>query len=243
MMSAEITIPPVPASLRAPAYTAAALSAREQFVRGAAEAWSKAGHTATASRPTAAADALAARIGQSIAGSEGCPRSRAGAVRPAKRQRGPGVPPRLIPDKGRPAKMPRTKTDTATKQGAAAIVAIGEDLHERVSWRNSETLALRTWRSVVRLAHRSKRSRRALRSNPRYHEILDFLRGTPTHTRDVLGRSREPDRRLYPIADYSRGTASGSTAERLTLNPSSITVLALLSSDTQACRSNVLARA
>ncbi len=56
-------IPPLPCTLQAPAYTPAVLAARERFLRDAAAAWARAGHTSTAASLTRAADVQAERHG------------------------------------------------------------------------------------------------------------------------------------------------------------------------------------
>ena len=55
-MSRFPAIPPMPPTLRAPAYTPAALASRERFLRGAAEAWARAGHGATSASLSRDAD-------------------------------------------------------------------------------------------------------------------------------------------------------------------------------------------
>ncbi|NPD66621.1 hypothetical protein HN018_26750 (plasmid) [Lichenicola cladoniae] len=47
-MNRAIAIPPMPATLNAPAYTPLALAARECFLRDAASAWARAGDAQTA---------------------------------------------------------------------------------------------------------------------------------------------------------------------------------------------------
>ena len=47
-MNRSIAIPPMPPTLRAPAYTPRAFAARERFLRDAAAAWARAGDTQTA---------------------------------------------------------------------------------------------------------------------------------------------------------------------------------------------------
>ena len=62
-MNRSIAIPPMPPTLRAPAYTPLALAARERFLRDAAAAWARVGHTITAESLARAADVQARRHG------------------------------------------------------------------------------------------------------------------------------------------------------------------------------------
>ena len=64
-MRAVPAIPPQPGTLQAPAYTPLALASRERFLRDAAAAWARAGHTTTAENLSRAADAQAERHGRS----------------------------------------------------------------------------------------------------------------------------------------------------------------------------------
>ena len=55
-MVGDLRIPPAPDRLQAPAYQADALTQRERFLRSAAEAWGRAGDSATAASLQAAAN-------------------------------------------------------------------------------------------------------------------------------------------------------------------------------------------
>ena len=59
----DIAIPPQPATLQAPAYSPRAPAARTTFLREAAAAWARAGHTTTADSLSRAADVQAERHG------------------------------------------------------------------------------------------------------------------------------------------------------------------------------------
>ncbi len=56
-------IPPLPCAIQASAYTPAVLANRERFLRDAAAAWARAGHTTTADSLSRAADVQAERHG------------------------------------------------------------------------------------------------------------------------------------------------------------------------------------
>ena len=59
----DLVIPPLPGTIQAPAYAPLALAARATFLRDAAAAWARAGHTDTADSLSRAADVQAARHG------------------------------------------------------------------------------------------------------------------------------------------------------------------------------------
>lgn len=62
-MSRVPAIPPMPPTLRAPAYTSAALAGREGFLRDAAAAWARAGDVATSASLSRDADVQRVRHG------------------------------------------------------------------------------------------------------------------------------------------------------------------------------------
>ena len=66
-MRPDLRIPPAPDRLCAAGCSPEAIVARERFVRGAAEAWTRVGDRDTADRLSSAADALANRFQETCA--------------------------------------------------------------------------------------------------------------------------------------------------------------------------------